>query len=118
MTQRTPSSATRAAARTLVAMPPVPTRCTLPPASASISGVTASTWLISFASGILARVGGVEALHVGEDDQRLGLDDSPTTRPASVSLSPNLSSSTDTVSFSLMIGTTPSSRAARARASR
>jgi hypothetical protein len=47
-------------------------------------------------------------LLVGQDDQRIGFDQVGD-QGAQVSLSPNLISSVTTVSFSLMIGTTPSS---------
>ena len=60
------------AAASLLTMPPVPTVEPAPPAMASISGVIASTVARWRAVGIAARVGGVEAVDVGEEDQGLG----------------------------------------------
>ena len=51
ITMSMPASRASRAAWSLVAMPPVPRQVPAPPAMASSSGVTASTWWISFASG-------------------------------------------------------------------
>ncbi len=60
------------AAISLLTMPPVPTRLPEPPAMASISGVIAATMGRWRGGRVAARVGGVEAVDVGEQDQRLG----------------------------------------------
>src|SRR6185295_7654232 len=108
ITQRTPTSVTLAAARTLVLIPPVPTPLTAPPASANISGVTSGISSSAFASG-LVRGSESKTASTSERMTSASASSSAATSPARVSLSPNLISSMETVSFSLMIGTTRSS---------
>ena len=104
----TPYSAAFLAASILVAIPPVPPKLRDEPARPSISGVISSTRGISVAEGST----------LGSVVKRPSTSDRMTSRsastrcdtcPASESLSPRRISSTETVSFSLMIGITPSS---------
>ena len=57
--------------------------------------------------GIAARVGGVQAGDVGQDDQQVGVDQGRDQRREVVVVAEAEISSTATVSFSLTIGTTP-----------
>jgi hypothetical protein len=69
-----PLRAARRAARTLVIMPPLLMPLPAPPAMASKRAVVGATFADQRGGRVPARVGGVEAVLVGQDDQRLGLD--------------------------------------------
>jgi hypothetical protein len=95
------------AASTLVIMPPLPIELPAPPAMPSSVGRRRVTCDSSRACGILARIGGEQpdwSVRMISASASIRL---ATSEPR-VSLSPNLISSVTTVSFSLMIGTTPS----------
>ena len=104
MTSGMPAAPSTRALVSLVIMPPDPTALPAPDAPARISGVMRSTRLMSWADGSV----------LGFDVYRPSMSLRITTRSAfarhatsaaSVSLSPNLICSTDTVSFSFTIGT-------------
>ena len=108
MIMGTPWEVAILAAPSLVIMPPVPCRLPAPPAAASISGVMCSTTLMSLASGW---VWGSAVYRPLMSDRRISRSACTLTATMAdrVSLSPTLISAVLTVSFSLMMGTAPSS---------
>ena len=106
-----PPLAARRAASTLVIIPPLPIDEPAPPAMVSSTGSPATTRSSRRACG--SRRGSA----VNRPDWSVRITSASAsirlvTSAPSVSLSPNLISSVTTVSFSLMIGTTPSSSSA------
>ena len=87
-------------------MPPVPSKLAVPPARRSISSVTSATTEMSVAFGFL-RGSSVYRPSTSERITSRSASTRCATIPARLSLSPKRISSTATVSFSLMIGTTP-----------
>ena len=103
-----PATMSTRAALIFVIMPPEPTVVPAPPATAMISGPMASTRPISFASGSKCGF----ASKSPSMSERMTMRSASTrhaTSAASVSLSPKRICSTDTVSFSFTMGTTPKS---------
>ena len=106
MTTGTPAPVASLAPSTFVAMPPVPLAVPAPVASASISGVTRSTYGMCFASGSL-RGSAVYSPSVSVSSTSRSACTIAATWAESMSLSPSFSSAIDTVSFSFIIGTAP-----------
>ena len=108
MTMSQPRAVTSLAARSLVAMPPVPRALPAPPARASMAGVTSSTVGMSLAAGSLR---GSAVYRPSMSLRRISRSawTAQATMPPRVSLSPTLISAVATVSFSLMMGRAPSS---------
>ena len=102
-----PERAARRAASTLVSMPPVPTLEPAPPAISSSAASPASASCTKRASGCLrgsAVYRPCWSVRISSASASIRL----VTSAPSVSLSPKRISAVTTVSFSLMIGTTPS----------
>jgi hypothetical protein len=85
-------------------MPPVPRPLMLPPASAAQRVVDVFHLWDQLGLGIGARIGGEQALLIGEQHQQIRLRQVGGTSADRLSLSPTLISSVATASFSLMIG--------------
>ena len=106
MIMSAPASVVIWAARSLVAMPPVPSWVPLPPPSARMAGVISST--IGMREAVLSlRGSAVYSPSMSLSRMSSSAPISRATMAARVSLSPMTISSVATVSFSLMTGSAP-----------